>query len=106
MYLIKEGKRFGFRNEFEFFSHGYNFSQVVEAHESDLLYPFLESQIIKAKVGSLILDRADNRTVYIVTADGVVRAFPSLKVFLSKGYTFKNILKINLSDYHKDPIIQ
>ncbi|MBI2356194.1 MAG: carboxypeptidase regulatory-like domain-containing protein [Candidatus Doudnabacteria bacterium] len=102
IYLIKSGKRIGFRNEAEYKSHGYNFGQAVAANAQDKTLPQAEF-VQKALEGTLVLDAADNKTIYMIGSNGTKRGFTSESVFKGLGYNFKDIPKINLSDYPPGP---
>ena len=105
VYLIKDGKRFGFRNPDEYKSHGYNFGQAVTANDADRALSFDEANIVKALEGTLVLDASDNRTVYMIGLNGTKRGFVSAQVFQGLGYKFGSLPKINLTDYPSgDPI--
>jgi hypothetical protein len=99
VYLIKDGKRFGFRDAAEYQSYGYNFSQVVPATSADLQLSFDSANIMKAMPGTLVLDASDNKTVYMIGTGYTKRGFVSASVFAGLGYNFKNLPKINLIDY-------
>lgn len=98
VYLIKNGKLSGFRDEQEYKSYGYNFSQVAPASSADLRLPSA-GEPLKAMPGTLALDKSDNRTIYMIGSNGTKRGFASAGVFTGLGYNFKNLFKINLSDY-------
>ncbi|MDP4001282.1 MAG: hypothetical protein Q8P83_03505 [bacterium] len=104
VYLVKNGTRYGFRNEQEYLSHGYNFGQAVAANAQDMALP--QSQFVqKALEGTLVLDSSDGRTVYMIGLNGTKRGFSSESVFLALGYNFANLPSINLTDYPAgDPI--
>ena len=104
VYLIQNGQLYGFRDAKEYQSHGYNFSQVVQASAADKL-PQASGNIIKALEGTLVLDASDGRTVYMVGTNGTKRGFASAEVFKALGYSFSNLPKINLSDYPAGPAI-
>ena len=104
MYLIKDGKRIGFRNEKEYLSHGYNFSQVVPATAADKTLPSAAA-VEKAMTGTLVIDASDGRTVYMIGANGVKRGFTSIEVFRGLGYNFNGVPKIDVSDYPAGPAI-
>ncbi|OGE75967.1 MAG: hypothetical protein A3C85_00705 [Candidatus Doudnabacteria bacterium RIFCSPHIGHO2_02_FULL_48_21] len=97
IFLIKDGKRSGFRNPEEYFSHGYTFSQTVAANSADKATA--EGSVMKALEGALVLDKADGRTVYMIGLNGTKRGFTSADVFKGLGYSFNGLLKIDLSDY-------
>lgn len=98
VYLIKDGKRYGFRNADEYKSHGYNFGQVVAANAQDKAMPQAEF-VEKALEGTLVLDAADGKTVYMIGTGGTKRGFSSAGVFKALGYSFANLPKIHLGDY-------
>lgn len=104
VYLIKDGKRVGFRNPEEYKSHGYSFGQAVAANAHDKAMPQAEF-VEKALEGTLVLDAQDGKTVYMVGANNTKRGFTSAAVFKALGYSFANLLKINLSDYSAGPAI-
>jgi len=97
IYLIQNQKRFGFRNEAEYLSYGYKFSQAVPANDADRLLP--AGDVLKAMVGTVVLDASDHRTVYIIGTNTVKQGFVSADVFEGLGYSFANLPIINLSDY-------
>jgi predicted outer membrane repeat protein len=105
VYLIKDGQRFGFRNPEEYQSYGYNFSQVVPASGSDKNLKFLPENILKAMVGTLVLDQSDGKTVYMIGDNFTKRGFVSAAVFKALGYSFANLPKIDLTDYPTGPVI-
>lgn len=98
VYLIKDGKRVGFRDANEYKSHGYNFGQAVAANAQDKAMPQAEF-VQKALEGTLVLDASDGRTVYMIGLNGVKRGFTSMTVFTGLGYNLSGVPKINLSDY-------
>ncbi|HEX5429466.1 MAG TPA: right-handed parallel beta-helix repeat-containing protein [Patescibacteria group bacterium] len=105
VYLIKDGKRYGFRDPSEYESYGYNFSQVVPANDSDIRLGFDPANIMKAMPGTLVLDKSDGRTVYMIGENYTKRGFVSSAVFKDLGYTFKNLPTIDLSDYPTGPAV-
>ena len=103
IYLIQNQKRYGFRNEAEYLSYGYKFSQAVVINDADRLLP--TGDILKAMTGTVVLDGSDNRTVYLIGANSVKRGFTSAEVFTALGYSFAGLPVINLADYPAgDPI--
>jgi hypothetical protein len=103
IYLIKNGQKAGFRDPEEYKSHGYNFSQAVLANSADLSLP--AQMIIKALEGTLVLDKSDNRTVYMVGTNGTKRGFATAETFWGLGYKFQDLMKIDMSDYPAGPAI-
>lgn len=103
IFLVKDGQRRGFRNPEEYFSHGYAFSQAVPANDADRA--LAEGPVIKALEGALVLDAQDNHTVYMIGVGGTKRGFTSATVFQQLGYSFKGLLKVDLSDYTAGPVI-
>ncbi len=104
IYLIQNQKRYGFQSQAEYLSYGYKFSQTVAISAADKLLP--EGSILKAMEGTLVLDKSDNLTVYIIGANSTKRGFASAQVFTALGYSFANLFKINLSGYPVgDPIV-
>lgn len=105
IFLVVSGKKRGFRNPEEYFSHGYKFEQAVPANDTDRALPAeTVSPIEKALDGTLALDKTDNRTIYMIAA-GKKRGFTSAEVFFALGYQFKQAVPIDLTDYEAaDPI--
>jgi hypothetical protein len=105
VYLIKDGQRYAFRDAAEYKSHGFSFSQIVPASPTDNALPLVTGNIIKALEGTLAIDSADGKTVYMIGLNNTKRGFSSAKVFSELGYSFANLPKINLSDYQLGPVI-
>ena len=105
IYLIKDGQRYGFRDPAEYKSQGYLFSQAVIATDADRALTFPPTKIVKALEGTLALDAADGKTVYMIGSSGSKRGFASGAIFKALGYSFANLLKINLTDYTVSPVI-
>lgn len=106
IYLIKDGKRYGFRDPQEYASYGYRFSQAVPANNKDMeLSLAAENNILKAMPGSLVLDTSDNRTVYMIGQNGTKRGFTTESAFYGLGYNYSNLFYINLSDYPTGAVI-
>jgi len=103
-YLIKDGQKIGFRDAKEYASYGYNFGQAVSASASDKALPST-SAVAKAMEGTLVLDSADGKTVYMIGTGSTKRGFVSANVFKALGYSFANLPKINLADYPVGPAI-
>ncbi len=103
VYLIKSGSRTAFRDEAEYKSYGYNFTQAVNASSQDKDLP--QTGILKAMEGSLVLDKADGKTVFMVGTGATKRGFSSAQVFTDLGYVFKDLTQINMSDYQTGPAI-
>lgn len=97
VYLISNGQRRPFRSAAEFDSYGYKFSQVIPASDADKLLP--EGSTMTLLDGTLVLDSSDNRTIYLIGADGVRRGFASADVFTALGYKFSQAVKFNLTGY-------
>jgi hypothetical protein len=98
VYLIKDGQKAAFRDPEEYQSYGYKFSQAVAVSEEDKALP-LQSEIIKALEGTLVLDKADGKTVYMVGTNGTKRGFASEVAFKGLGYKFENLYRVNMNDY-------
>ena len=98
IYLVVNGKKRGFRNPEEYFSHGYKFNQAVPATSVDSALPAEAQPVQKALDGTLVLDKSDGRTIYMI-ADGKKRGFVSAEVFHALGYQFSQALPIDLTDY-------
>lgn len=103
VYLMSQSGRLGFRNEQEYLSHGFKFEHIVPANSGDLAKPL--TGILKAMEGTLVLDAADSTTVYMIGLSGTKRGFESPAIFHALGYTFKDLARINLSDYPAGPVI-
>lgn len=102
IYLIANGKKRGFRNPAEYFSHGYKFEQAVAANEFDRSLPNDSVPIEKAMDGTLGLDKG---TIFMI-AGGKKRGFTSAKVFKSLGYQFNQARSMDLADYQEiEPIV-
>jgi|SRR5579872_1019642 len=96
IYLIQNNQRFGFRDPVEYKSWGFTFSQAVPANDADRAMS--NGGILKAFSGTLVLDRSDNRTVYIIF-NGTKRGFASFSAFSGLGYKLSKTVRIDLSDY-------
>lgn len=103
VYLIANGKRVAFRDANEYKSHGYNWGQLVAANATDK--SLAVDTVQKALEGTLALDASDNKTVYMIGPNNTKRGFTSEAVFKQLGYTYKGLLKINLSDYTTGAVI-
>ena len=104
VYLIKNGKKLGFRNPDEYKSYGYNFSQAVPASAVDKSLPS-ETAVAKAMEGTLVIDASDGHTVYMIGIGGTKRGFASEAAFKGLGYKFGQLPKIDVSDYPAGPVI-
>ena len=71
---------------------------MVAASSADLALP-QSGGVQKALEGTLVLDLADGRTVYMIGVGGTKRGFVTSAVFTALGYNFASLPKINLSDY-------
>jgi hypothetical protein len=71
-------------------------SQIKTATESDLA--LANCPIVRAKLGSLVIDPTD-QTVYLVGANDIKQPFTSAQAFLGLGFSFSNLIVVNLSDY-------
>lgn len=98
IFVIKNGQLFAFRDPEEYKSYGYNFGQAVAAASSDRALSSA-AEPLKAMAGTLVLDSADGKTVYMIGDNGTKRGFASAEAFKGLGYTFNNLYRINLSDY-------
>lgn len=103
IYLIANQQRLPFRDSAEYMSHGYKFSQVVVASVSDMYLP--EGAIQKAMAGALVLDKSDGKTVYMIGQNGTKRGFTTPAVFSGLGYSFTDLLEIDLTDYEVGEVI-
>lgn len=97
IFLMRNGARAGFRDAAEYKSYGYNFKQVVKANSVDLSLPV--TAVLKAFSGTLVLDKSDNKTIYMVGGGGTKYGFTSMAVLKGLGYKTSLAVKINLSDY-------
>ena len=98
VYIVQNGQLHGFRNQAEFATYGYSFSQVVPANSQDEALP-INPSVVKAKPGSLVLDASDNRTVYIIGSDEAKHGFTSEQILLQLGYSDVGLPVIDLGDY-------
>ena len=99
IYLLQDNTRRGFATAEEFLSHGYVFAMVVPANAADLKLP--QGDNLKARSGTLVLDTADNKTVYLILDDGA-HPFPSIEqlIFYVRPES-REIYSINLNTYPK-----
>ncbi|HLC44276.1 MAG: hypothetical protein A2722_04015 [Candidatus Doudnabacteria bacterium RIFCSPHIGHO2_01_FULL_50_11] len=70
VYLISGNERLGFRSADEFLADGYTFDMVVPATDADMALPYTRD--VSIRDGSLVLDLADNQTIYLIYA-GIAR---------------------------------
>ena len=96
--MIKDNQRYGFRSAGEFLSWGYRFEMALPATEADMALPM--NGIMKARAGTLALDTADGRTMYLIFEDGA-RAITADSVFIFSSFDGRQVLPIDLSDYPK-----
>lgn len=87
IYLITANERRGFPSAAVFFSHGYEFKDVVPIKQMD--YTKTEGKHMVYREGTLVKGSAP--IVYIIS-EGVKRPFVSADVFLGLGYSFGNIV--------------
>jgi len=99
IYLLQNDTRRGFATAEEFLSHGYVFAMVVPANAEDMKLP--QGDNLKARSGTLVLDTADNKTVYLMLDDGA-HPFPNIEqlIFYVRPES-REIYSINLSTYPK-----
>lgn len=81
LYLIQNAQRVGFRDPEEYKSYGYKFEQAVVASNADRSLPF--TSVAKAMEGTLVLDAADGRTVYMIGTGHTKRGFTTRKKYLN-----------------------
>lgn len=105
VYLIKDRQRFGFRDPEEYRSYGYNFDQVVLANLFDRSRLPVSEDVIKAMPGSLVLDKTDGRTVYMIGPNNTKRGFASEPIFNQLGFNYTKLFSIDLSDYQTGAVI-
>lgn len=100
IYLIKDGKRWGFRTAGEFFSHGYKFEQALLPLAGDLALPV--GDFMSARPGSLV---QDNRTkdYYLIYDDKAHLIFTPLLFALGFGEAAS--FEVNLFDYKRAPAL-
>ena len=102
VYLVKDSSRFGFRTPEEFWSYGYTFSMVLPATAGDLLLPV--DGILRARAGTLVRDKSDHKTLYLVYDTGArPLQDPSLVYFLDMQD--RKVFDIDVSSYPKGGII-
>ena len=105
IYLVKDRQRYGFRDAEEYRSYGYNFAQTVQANLFDRARLPLAQSILKAMPGSLVLDKSDGRTVYMIGVDNTKRGFASEKIFTELGFNYTKLFSVDLSDYATGAVI-
>lgn len=105
VYLIRNGQRYAFRDPEEYKSYGYQFRQAVIIDSTDKSLP-AATEIVKALEGTLVLDKADGKTVFMVGTGGTKRGFASEAAFKGLGYKFKDLLQVNMADYPAGPAIE
>ncbi len=105
IYLVKDRQRYGFRDAEEYRSYGYNFAQTVQANLFDRARLPLAQSILKAMPGSLVLDKSDGRTVYMIGVDNTKRGFASEKIFTELGFNYTKLFSVDLSGYATGAVI-
>jgi|SRR3989344_3175340 len=98
VYLIKDGKRFGFKTAEEFISHGYTFDMALTANSWDLALPYAGE--MTARDGSYVLDTSDGRTLYFIY-QGVARPLAHSLFLTTLGLQGRSFFQIDLSSYPK-----
>ncbi len=95
VYIITKGQRAGFSTEQAFTNLGYKFSNVIPGDTSFLsTLPVINNSNQAHPMDSLVLSGG---TVYVQTSLGMI-AVPSVEVFNSWGYAWKNIVPANAYD--------
>jgi hypothetical protein len=95
VYIITNGQRAGVTSAQNFLGMGYSFSNVMDGDTSFMASTALvNSTAVQHPVGTLV---NDNGTVFLITASGKM-GIPSLSVFNSWGYSFKNVVAANSYD--------
>ncbi|MEK9180631.1 MAG: hypothetical protein AAB871_00145 [Patescibacteria group bacterium] len=100
IYLIQDNQRYGFRSAGEFLSWGYRFDMVLPATRADMALPM--NGTMKARAGTLALDTADGKTIYLVFDDGA-RAISADSVFIFSLFDGRQFFPVDLSNYPKGP---
>jgi pimeloyl-ACP methyl ester carboxylesterase len=103
-YFLENNTKRLFRTYDELFTYVGGIDEIPEAGKEQLSLP--NGSWMPAKKGSLILDTRDNKTVYIVDNNNELTGFASEQAFLSLGYNFKNIIKLNIEDYIINGVIE
>ncbi|PIR97614.1 MAG: hypothetical protein COT91_00480 [Candidatus Doudnabacteria bacterium CG10_big_fil_rev_8_21_14_0_10_41_10] len=91
VFKIMDGQRLGYPTANTFFSHGYDWNQVVPANSADLALP--QGANVMFADGSLV---NDNGTIFMVS-EGQKRGFTTPSVFFGLGYSFDMALTGDLS---------
>ncbi|MDZ4244181.1 MAG: IPT/TIG domain-containing protein, partial [Candidatus Doudnabacteria bacterium] len=99
VYLIENGQRRPFRVPEVFYSHGFNFNQVIQATAEDLALPL--GSLMVYRDGTLIKAPFDP-LVYLVT-NGQKRGFQSAAAFLGLGYSFNNVVTVDPTTFDDLP---
>src|SRR3989344_3324553 len=99
VYLVENGQRRPFRVPEVFYSHGYNFNQVIQATTEDLALPL--GSLMVYRDGTLIKAPFDP-LVYLVT-NGQKRGFQSAAAFLGLGYSFNNVVTVDPTTFDDLP---
>jgi hypothetical protein len=103
IYLVGTAQKRGFLSWNEFLSYNYRASRIKEANEADKL--LFEGPPMRARPGTLALDTADRRTIYLIGKDSEKRGFSSAAAL--KKYKKKKtvIWPIDLGNYPIGPNI-
>lgn len=80
-----------------FLSHGYKWSNIVIANSGDKALFFGEPMGLAS--GTLVRDRSNLRSFYVVYPNNVLRPFSSFEVFNSLGYRASNAYTTSLAGY-------
>lgn len=108
IYQIKNGRRMAIPSTDVFISNGLKWSNVVPYIITDLneykFDPYNSGDIMKFRDGTLVLDTADNRTVYVIS-DGKKRGITSPESLEAYGYKWDNIVSGYLSSYKSGDVI-
>lgn len=94
IYFVDGSQKRAFRAPETFFSYGFDFVNVKFATPHDLALP--DGPVMPFRDGTLVKSK-DSPLVYLVS-DGQKRGFESGQVFLDQGYSFANMILINLPD--------
>lgn len=108
VFLLKSGRRIAIASENVFNSYGFKWENVVPYIINDLnQYNWGvtgENDTLKFRDGTLVLDTADNRTVYVIS-NGKKRGVTSRQALEAYGYKWGNALRGDLSSYPAGNVI-
>lgn len=102
VYLLENNQRRGFAAADEFFSYGYEWEMVLPANPEDTKLP--QGSNMRIRGGSLVLDKSDDRTMYLVFDDGA-RPIPGMDQMVFIRADGRKYYSFDLSAYPKGPAV-